>query len=74
MNVLVDDNSRQEVVITHSLSARSIGQDITSQELHVIIVAWFYHLFTLPVYHCHLSIIQLDNGKIPLAIYKFTVL
>ena len=40
------------------------------QELHVIIVAWFYHLFALPVYHRHLSIIQLDDGKIIIAINK----
>ena len=56
MNVLIDDNSRQKVVVTHSLSARSIRQDIPLQELHVIIVARFNHQFAFSVNHRHLSV------------------
>ena len=46
------------------LSAMSVEQDVAIQQLHVTVIAWLQDLCSLPVHYRHLSIRQLDDGKL----------
>ena len=74
VSAIVDDSFCQQVIIAFRLSARSVEQDVAIQQFHVIVIAWLQNLFSLSVHYRHLSIRQLDDGKLPFAIYKLTIL